>query len=212
MPEIVPTLYSYIPRMAVALGCVVRIPGENRVYLTFDDGPDPESTPQILDILRENQAMASFFLIGEKAEKHPELVKDILAQGHTIGQHGYKHLNAWRHTSPTILQDLDAANRTIQDITGALPTMFRPPFGRIRPSMLRWARERNQKIILWDVMPAEYRRNTTSEAVSASVLRLTRSGSIIALHEGAHLCDTVLHALCVVLPALASRGFSFDAL
>src|SRR5690554_2938235 len=122
LPEIVPTLYSYIPRLAVALGCVVRMPGEDRIYLTFDDGPDPESTPQILDVLREHQAMASFFLIGEKAEKHPEIVGDILAEGHTVGQHGYKHLNAWRHTSSTILEDLDTANRTIQDITGAFPS------------------------------------------------------------------------------------------
>lgn len=207
-----PTIYSYVPRLAAPLGCVVRISDKDGIYLTFDDGPDPDFTPQLLDVLRQHQAKASFFLIGERAEKYPELVRQIFDEGHTVGQHGYEHLSAWKHSSRTILHDLDVAHRIIQEITGHPLTWIRPPFGRIRPSMLRWTRTHSQKIVLWDVMPAEYLKNMETSVITKTILRLAKPGSIIALHEGAQCAGTLLPSLNSVLPTLASRGLTFKAL
>jgi peptidoglycan/xylan/chitin deacetylase (PgdA/CDA1 family) len=158
-------------------GSVFRMKTDEKVLcLTFDDGPDPHSTPQILKILEKRNVKGIFFCNGREAEKHRELMDLIIAGGHLIGNHGYAHPDGWRTGSENYIADVSRASA----ITSA--TLFRPPYGRLRLRQYRILRQ-NFKVFFWDLMPYDFDRKFGSEKSLRILKKLIRPGSVIVLHD-----------------------------
>jgi peptidoglycan/xylan/chitin deacetylase (PgdA/CDA1 family) len=149
---------------------------EKEACLTFDDGPDPLSTPQILEALDKHKIKAIFFCSGIQAGKYPDLMERIIAEGHVTGNHGYRHLNGLRHTLKEYTGDV------MQASADTSPFLFRPPYGFLRPRQyLRL--KRNFRIILWDVMAYDFDPSFGKAKMSEVLRKKLRPGSIIVLHD-----------------------------
>ena len=183
-------------------------------YLTFDDGPTPHLTSRLLDSLAENNAGATFFLLGKHVELDPTLVARIENAGHRIGLHGYDHLDAWRTNSKTVVQDLERGLELLSSLTRHDIRHFRPPFGRIRRSTLAWARERGLSVVMWDVMPGDFIPDTSHAVVATRVRRWVRHGSIIVMHDSwnPNVMKHTAAALSEMLRSLADSGWRFERL
>lgn len=151
---------------------------EKRLFLTFDDGPDPVSTPVILDILRANKVTATFFCTGSKVVDHPGLFASIAAEGHAVGNHGFSHLDGLTSSVRRYCSDVLRG----RDITCS--SMFRPPYGRLRIRQYKIL-ERSMRIVFWDIMPYDFDRKLTPEASLALLNNNLKPGSIIVLHDTA---------------------------
>ena len=164
-------------------------PGE--LALTFDDGPNPAWTPRLLEMLASREVRASFFLLGSRAEAEPELVRQIAAAGHLIGNHSWSHCNLARSSARRIEEELTRTSQTLEQITGAAVGYFRPPFGARRPEVLRAARRLGMVPVLWNAMTSDW-KNPSAYAIANRLTdridRLERQGQAanIVLHDGGH--------------------------
>lgn len=170
------------------------------VHLTFDDGPHPEITPWVLDRLDKLDAKATFFFVGRNAEQFPELVTETRRRGHTVGNHTYFHLNGWNTSCEQYLDDVERCNTLLKS------TLFRPPFGRITPGQVKALRKR-YRIIMWDVMPGDYKQHRSPETILNRIMSRARPGSIIVLHEN-EKAWTNLKAVLPNLEWLKIRGMA----
>ena len=197
-------------RFGMFADILVRGPrGARGVALTFDDGPDPTTTPRILELLAGAHAKAAFFVIGHKAEQHPELVRDILARGHVIGVHGYTHdrLFAMR-SARTIRADLCRAIAVIEQISGQRPRLFRAPVGHVSPPVAAVARELELELVGWTVKSLDGWSGTKPERVLDRVIPRLDDRAIVLLHDAAERGDFVpasLQALPEILTVAARR-------
>ena len=197
-------------RWRMFVDAMVRGPKQARgVALTFDDGPDPATTPRVLDTLDSRQVKATFFVVGEKAEKHPEIVRDMLARGHTVGLHAYRHLRLYAtQGEKAVARDLARGMEVLEGITGSRPTWFRPPIGHTQPGMARALDKLELLTIGWTVSAHDGARWIGDAEVIGRMRRLARDGAILALHDAAEHGDrvpagvTALPALLEVLEAL----------
>lgn len=171
-----------------------------KLYLTFDDGPDPESTPRILDILHSHGVKATFFCTGNRVVAAPGLFARIAAEGHRVGNHGYSHLNGLK----TPIRDYCADVFKGRDITCS--NLFRPPYGRLRVRQYRIL-ERSMKIVFWGLMPYDFDQNLTSAGSYAILTHRMRSGSVIVLHDKSS--STSLQYLDRFLKKALDDGYSF---
>ncbi len=146
------------------------------VYLTFDDGPDPEGTPRILDWLAEHDAKATFFCLGRQVEKHPALFDRIRQEGHAVGNHTWSHLSGWTTPNKKYFEDIERADAIIGS------PLFRPPYGRIRPSQIRHLKEK-YTIVLWDVITGDHSPRRTPAMISHRLQKKVRPGSIVVAHD-----------------------------
>jgi peptidoglycan/xylan/chitin deacetylase (PgdA/CDA1 family) len=149
---------------------------EKLLCLTFDDGPDPDSTPDLIDLLAKHNVKGLFFCDGRAARKYPELVDLIIANGHIIGNHGFSHLDGWRTSTERYVEDISMAN----ELTGSL--FFRPPYGRMKIRQYRKLKVKF-KIVLWDLMPYDFDNNFGSERSLHMLKKKIRPGSVIVLHD-----------------------------
>ncbi len=177
-------------------------PNEHAVYLTFDDGPIPESTPFILDTLRAYDAKATFFMVGENVLRYHDLYNRIVAEGHQVGNHTFNHIGAFKHWSITYAMNTDQANDLIK------AHLFRPPHGLMRHSEYWWLR-RKYKIIMWDLVTRDYSKWLTADEVVKNVKRLARNGSIITFHDSLKSIDKLRTALPESLRWLKEQGYEF---
>ncbi|MBR5656867.1 MAG: polysaccharide deacetylase family protein [Prevotella sp.] len=177
-------------------------PSVRAVYLTFDDGPIPESTPFLLKTLREFDAKATFFMVGENVHRHPELLQQIIDEGHQVGNHTYNHLGAFKHWTVTYLVNTHKANELINT------HLFRPPHGWMRRSVYYWM-SKKYKIIMWDLVTRDYSKWMTSEDVLNNVKRFARNGSIITFHDSLKSIDKLRFALPEALKWLKEQGYEF---
>lgn len=162
------------------------------VALTFDDGPDPQSTPQILDLLDEADAKATFFVIGRKAEEHPELLAEISERGHAVGVHSYAHARLFSLYPPgRIRRDLQRAIDVLQGITGARPTLFRAPIGHISPSMAKVVRDLELDVVGWSVRGVDGWSGAKPKVVAGKIIRKLDDGAIVMLHDASEKGDFV---------------------
>lgn len=157
---------------------------EMKVSLSFDDAPDLRFTPQILDILAEYGVKATFFVVGHRAEKHPELVERIKQEGHEIGNHSYNHSQFSKLTLDQYRNQLLKTNQIIEKIAGYSPRFTRPPYGDLLPEQLSWNSKENFVIVNWDVDSEDWKNDPTSEQIMLNVKRTLRPGSIILQHAG----------------------------
>ena len=175
---------------------------ERAVYLTFDDGPIPESTPFILDTLRRYGAKATFFMVGDNVHKHPELYDAIVADGHQVGNHTFHHLGAFKHWTLTYIIDTFKANELIH------AHLFRPPHGVMRWSEYYWLRK-DFKIVMWDLVTRDYSKWLNADDVLDNVKRYARNGSIITFHDSLKSIDKLRTALPASIGWLQQQGYQF---
>ncbi|MFA8434151.1 MAG: polysaccharide deacetylase family protein [Marinifilaceae bacterium] len=180
-----------------------RYPDEKKVaYLSFDDGPIPESTPWTLALLREKGVKATFFCVGDNVRKYPELYQKILEEGHAVGNHTFNHLNGWKTSTPVYLENVEKA-------TNLMPTsLFRPPYGMIRPAQARVLRQ-DYRLIMWDVLSGDYLQRITPEQCLQRVLRGVRPGSVIVFHNHIKSEANMRYALPRAIDELRKRGYQF---
>jgi peptidoglycan-N-acetylglucosamine deacetylase len=173
---------------------------EKLLYLTFDDGPSPDSTPQLLDILDKHSVKALFFCNGKAAEKYPDLITLMISKGHVIGNHGYNHPDGWKTTWKKYAGDVKHAAHFISSF------LFRPPYGRIRIKQYRKVSE-TYKIVLWDLMPYDFDTSFGSANSLRILKNKIRPGSIIVLHDTPDSCAHKL--LDEYITFSISSGFRF---
>ena len=188
-----------------------RMPSERReVYLTFDDGPHPVITPWVLGQLRAWNAKATFFCIGNNVQQYPQVYRQILDEGHAVGNHTHHHLKGWATDDQAYLDDVQKAADLIRS------SLFRPPYGRIRASQAKKIPEvlKNPaaKIIMWDVLSADFDQAFSPGQCLAHVTRNVRAGSIVVFHDSEKAFKNLETALPGTLKFLSESGFELKSL
>ncbi len=176
-----------------------------RVYLTFDDGPVPEVTPWVLDVLDKYGIKATFFMVGENAAKHPELLREVISRGHAIGNHTYHHLAGQSVTCRRYLRDIEEAGKILKT------NLFRPPHGWLRPRQTR-ALKRKYKIVMYDLVTRDYSKRIDAEKVIRNVKKLARDGSVIVFHDSIKAWQRLEKSLPEALEWLISQGYEFSTI
>lgn len=175
---------------------------EKAVYLTFDDGPIPESTPFILETLAKYDAKATFFMVGENVLRYHDLYNRIKEDGHRVGNHTFNHWGGFRHAMLKYNANVEQANELIKS------NLFRPPHGWMLWQQYFWL-GRKYRIVMWDLLTRDYSKWTTSEDVVRTVKRYARNGSIITFHDSLKSIDKLKKALPEVLEWLKNEGYEF---
>lgn len=175
------------------------------LFFTFDDGPHPGVTPYILDILKEHNAKATFFCLGENVVLYPQLFKRIKDEGHSVGNHGYHHIHGFKLSAKKFRENFWKADSVIKS------TLFRPPYGYLSP--LQYMRtNKNYKIIFWDVIAYDFDKKTTADRMKEIILTKAKSGSIVLLHDNIKSKEKILKVLPEMLEILANKGFCFKSI
>lgn len=170
------------------------------IYLTFDDGPVPEVTPQVLDILDAFGWKATFFCVGENVFRYPDLYQEILARGHRTGNHSYNHIRGFRYATEEYVQNVKKASGMIQS------KLFRPPHGRIKLAQLK-ALRKEYDIVMWDVITYDYDRGRSPERILKTIRRNLRKGSVVVFHDSLKAKENVLEVLPKALAFWQSKGY-----
>ena len=170
--------------------------GDTAIYLTFDDGPIPEVTPWVLMQLKQHNAKATFFCIGENVEKHAEIYTQILKEGHTIGNHTYNHLNGWKTSTQAYIENVEKFNSSYSNHTSIIrqsppvtnhqspiTELFRPPYGKMTSKQARIVLEKGYKIVMWSVLSKDYDTKVSKEKCLRNVLNNLQPGSIVVFHD-----------------------------
>ena len=178
---------------------------EKTVYLTFDDGPVPEVTPFVLELLEKHAIKATFFCVGDNVCKYPDLFKQMVKGGHQIGNHTFSHLQGFKCSTEQYMEDVEKADLVIQS------RLFRPPHGQFRPSQLAQLKEKYE-IVLWDVITRDYNCSLSGEYVANVVKKYARNGSIIVFHDSIKAEKNVRYALPRAIDFLMEEGYKFDVL
>lgn len=177
-----------------------------RVALTFDDGPDPERTPALLDTLAEHGVRATFFVTGKQADAHPELCARIAREGHALGNHTYSHRYLPLARSRSVARELAETDRAIARATGIVPAIARPPYGGRSPWTVRAFARAAKRVVLWDVNSWDW-KGKPAPAIAEHVLARARPGSIVLFHEAREGGEATIESMRLVIPALRARGF-----
>lgn len=175
---------------------------EHAVYLTFDDGPIPEATPFVLDVLKEHNIKATFFMVGDNVRKHPLIYERVKAEGHQIGNHTFNHISGFKHSIKTYSDNAEKANTYLHS------HLFRPPHGWMR--LTQYARLRKKyRIVMWDLVTRDYSKWMTAEDVLNNVKIYTRNGSIITFHDSLKSIEKLKTALPQAIIWLKEQGYEF---
>jgi len=185
---------------------------ENKIYLTFDDGPTPEITEWVLEELQKYNAKATFFCIGNNIEKHPDIFTKVIGEGHSIGNHTFDHLNGWQTYTDEYLENFNLCETVTHKLQTPNSKLFRPPYGKIKPSQSKKLRRLGYKIIMWDVLSADFDTKISPEKCLENVLRNVKSGSIIVFHDSAKAFPNLEYTLPKTLQILSKRGFVWDVI
>ena len=178
---------------------------EPNIYLTFDDGPNPGTTDEVLNILDAHDAKATFFCVGGNIDKYPKLFGEILRQGHRIGNHTYNHINGRKAATSEYLENVEKCSALHNT------SLFRPPYGRLKYSQLK-ALKRQSEIVMWDVLGGDFDQRVSKEKCLENIVRHTSKGSIVLLHDSHKFSEKVLYALPKFLDHFTQKGYEFKAL
>ncbi len=209
--SLVPTLYYLFFKKAP----FPPDPNGKRIFLTFDDGPDPRYTPTLLGILRENNVHAIFFVVAEKAARHPELIQEISRAGHLIGLHGLNHRDAWLTTPAGQKRDFEQGLAILETL-GCDVTYYRAPWGHLNLTSLFLAKQHQLNVMLWTVMAEDWEAESISGRILKRLFKRVRNGSVICLHDSG--CgkgaapgapEHTVKAVAEFVPRMLGRGFQF---
>ncbi len=188
------------------------IPNDSKkVFLTFDDGPTPEITQWVLSQLKQHHAKATFFCIGNNIENHPELFQKILADGHLIGNHTFDHLNGWKQENGKYLENVAACAESIKKRTES-NDLFRPPYGKVKRSQTKMLKALGYKIVMWDILSADFDHRITPQQCLDNVIKNVQSGSVIIFHDSVKGFKNLEYALPKTLEFLKENGFECAAI
>lgn len=185
------------------------IPKDDKtIYITFDDGPIPIVTPFVLETLKKFSAKATFFCIGDNIDKHPDIFKQIIAEGHEVGNHTYNHLKGWDTATENYIFNALKCQKLTQS------NLFRPPYGRIKKDQIKQLRSNIEglKIIMWDVLSGDFDTNLSPEKCLQNVLKHTKPGSIVVFHDSLKAKDRLEYTLPRALAHWKNQGYTFKAL
>ena len=185
---------------------------ENKIYLTFDDGPTPEITEWVLQELEKYNAKATFFCIGNNIEKHPEIFEKVITKGHSIGNHTFNHLNGWKTSTEDYLENSKLCKSAICNLQPEICNLFRPPYGKIKASQAEKLRKLGYKIIMWDVLSADYDATISAEKCLENTTKNVTSGSIIVFHDSVKAFPHLESTLPKALNYFKEKGFVFEKL
>ncbi|WP_157207001.1 polysaccharide deacetylase family protein [Mariniflexile maritimum] len=186
------------------------------IYLTFDDGPTPEITNWVLNMLKSYHAKATFFCIGNNIEKHPEIFQNIIADGHSIGNHTHNHIKGWKTKANDYVDNIAKAesliDSQIQNSELRIQNLFRPPYGQITPKQGKKLLALGYKIIMWDVLSFDWDKNVSEETCFNNVISKATNGSIIVFHDSVKASKNLQYTLPRVLEFFSKKNFLFEAL
>jgi peptidoglycan/xylan/chitin deacetylase (PgdA/CDA1 family) len=205
-----PALAAYVPALADRLQLERRI-DRRVVALTFDDGPHAQGTPAVLDELARHKATATFFLVGEQVVQRPELAGEIVAAGHEVAVHCFRHTLLLRRRVAAVADDLDRAVDAVGEATGVRPGLYRPPYGILSAGALQHVRERGWRPLLWSTWGRDWERRATPQSIARRATRGLRPGDVVLLHDSdayssADSWRRTAAALPSVLEAVATLG------
>ena len=178
---------------------------EKVLYLTFDDGPIPEVTPKILDILAQYNAKATFFCVGANVKKHSDIFQMVVDNGHTLGNHTFTHKDGWQTDRISYFHDVRHCARMVNS------DLFRPPYGRLKMKQTQFL-QRHYKIVMWDVLSGDFDPTISSEKCYKNVINNATNGSIVVFHDSLKAEEKVLDVLPKVLAYYSKMGFRFEAI
>ncbi len=180
----------------------------NRIFLTFDDGPIPIVTPFVLNILKQYQAKATFFCIGDNVAKHPEIFEEVKNGGHAIGNHTFNHLKGWKTDTQVYAENYLKADELLNT------QLFRPPYGRIKRAQIKalQAIKSNISIIMWDVLSGDFDMTLKPETCLKGVLKHTKPGSIVVFHDSLKAFNRLEYVLPRAMEVWSKTGYSFEVL
>jgi peptidoglycan/xylan/chitin deacetylase (PgdA/CDA1 family) len=180
---------------------------EKKVYLTFDDGPTPEITAWVLNQLKAFDAKATFFCIGDNIRKYPEIFNSITLNGHTIGNHTFNHYNGWKTKTPEYIENVLLCKEAIQQLTTDNRQLFRPPYGKIKNAQAKTLIASGYKIIMWDILSADFDATITPEKCLENVIKNVAPGSIIVFHDSAKAFKNLEYTLTITLQFLKDNQY-----
>ncbi|MCI1694077.1 polysaccharide deacetylase family protein [Aneurinibacillus aneurinilyticus] len=210
-------LYAVVPEIAtriIGVGALRKGRLRKEIALTFDDGPDPYYTPRLLDLLKKHNIKATFFIVGAKAEKHPDIIKRIQREGHLIGIHNYVHRANWFMNPWRLWQQIHYSADVIEQITGQRPVHYRPPWGLF--TIFDFILGQKFSFVLWSVMVGDWRSRIGRDALRKKILTQLHDGCVIVLHDSGETFGAdrdapmhMLEALEDVLQAISKQPYKF---
>jgi peptidoglycan/xylan/chitin deacetylase (PgdA/CDA1 family) len=208
-----PALAPVVPAVGLALGIVRRLEGAGGVALTFDDGPHPQGTPIVLEVLREAGARATFFLAGEQVLRRPALAAEIVAAGHRVALHCHRHRNLLRLTQAQFLEDVERGRAAIQEASGQAVADHRPPYGIYTGTALRAVRRQGLRPVLWSRWGKDWRGRATGRSIADRAIGDVRDRDVVLLHDADYYSTPgswvrTVAALPIILEGLESDGLS----
>jgi len=184
-------------------------------YLTFDDGPNPEYTPQILETLNEYGVKATFFVVGRNAYLYPKIIREILSNGHSIGIHSYSHIHAWLMLPNFVFKDLAKSCCILKELIDKQPIWYRPPWGIFNLASPLAAKQNGLTAVYWSVSANDWKLDITPEQIANTVIAKTKPGAIIVLHDNGGKLSTpkkTIEALPLIIGFLKQQGYRFVTL
>ncbi len=178
---------------------------QKKIFLTFDDGPMPEVTSKVINILNEFQVKATFFCVGKNIGENPDIYKMLLNNGHHTANHSFGHLNGWKIKNNDYFEDIEKCNKLVDSM------LFRPPYGKIKRSQIKILKD-NYKIIMWSILAGDFDRKFSKEDCVRNVIDNIRPGSIIVFHDSIKAKEKLLYALPRTLDYLLNNKFVFGLL
>lgn len=201
-------MYSRLPYLFRFLlpGLIWKIKSsKNEVFLSFDDGPHPEITPRVLEVLNQYNAKATFFCVGQNVEKYPDVYNKILEEGHLTGNHTFNHVNGWKVSSKEYYKNIEMCSDLVDS------QFFRPPYGRIKLSHIPYVKMQ-YRIIMWSVLSGDYDLKMNPRWCLERSIRYTKSGSIIVFHDSKKAASNMLYALPRFLDHFSNLGYRFPVI
>ena len=175
--------------------------GSKNIYITFDDGPHPDITSKVLDILDQYNAKATFFCVADNVRKYPDTYRQIIDRGHRTGNHSYHHINGWKTGNRTYFKDIEQASRLIKS------NLFRPPYGKISPRQIVTLKKQ-YRIIMWSVLTYDFSRLVSPQVCLNNALRGLKPGAIIVFHDSEKAAENMLFALPEFLKRSREEGLT----
>ena len=188
---------------------------KKEVYLTFDDGPIPEVTPWVLDLLEQYDAKASFFWVGDNVKKFPSVAQLVVDKGHAIGNHTFNHIKSWKIDNASFLENVTLCQDKIEAFSKSRlkeTQYFRPPHGKLKRSQTKILRQNNYQIVYWDVLSADFDPMLSAEECLRKTIRATRKGSIIVFHDSVKTIEKLKYVLPKYLDFLSKEGYNYRTL
>ncbi|MGB3465544.1 MAG: polysaccharide deacetylase family protein, partial [Cyclobacteriaceae bacterium] len=201
---------SLLKKLYPGLVWDMKIEGRKNLYLTFDDGPIPDVTPWVLEILSEAKVGATFFMVGDNIRKHPQVCQRVIAAGHSVGNHTYNHLNGWKTNTKEYLANIEAC-KDILSKNHIHSNLFRPPYGKISRDQISQLGD-SFKIVMWDYLSGDFDASLSADKIIRKFRKGVQPGSIVVFHDNIKSFDKLKITLPVFLKFFKEQGYHFDTL